>query len=212
MCSCHGKTPTELLGPSKPFPQVLCPLQKVNTKEKPSCEPCHCVFWQSGVWYTSNYISPGNPGGTSYFRKYTEQKSCLQNQVETLPTPVRSSGIHSGDLFTLFCEIQCNCSHKSGFTKFFFAIWQQRFCQARRFTSIVSGAEQDTCKSSSLFGNRDAVPSRLISQEEQFQNVFTGNCNEKINFYFPAPCLSVLLSCVSLLCRVRHSLDRCSWG
>lgn len=52
--------------------------------------------------------------------------------------------------------------------------------------SLLSGAEQDTLKSSILFGNRDAAPSSLIRQEEQFQNVFTGTCNEKISFYFLA--------------------------
>lgn len=66
---------------------------------------------------------PRNPAGTSYSRKSKEQKSCFQNQVETLPTPVRSSAIHSGHLFTPVFEIQCNCSHKSGFLKFFFAIF-----------------------------------------------------------------------------------------
>lgn len=166
----------------------------------------------TGGWYTSNCISPRNPRGTSYSRKSTEQKSYFQNQVETLPTPVRSSGIHSGYLFTPFCEIQYNCSHKSGFLKFLFAISQQHFCQARRVTSILSGAEQDTCKSSSLFGNKDAAPGRMISREEQFQNVFAGNYNEKINYYFPAPWLSVLPSSVFFLCHGKHSLDRCSCG
>lgn len=90
-CLCHGHTLTEMLGPSQVFPWLLCPLQKIITKEEPSCKPCHLVFWQFGVWYTATHFSPGKPGGTIYSRKLPKQKSYLQNQVETLPKAFQHS-------------------------------------------------------------------------------------------------------------------------
>lgn len=204
MWSCHGKTPTELLGPSKPFPQVLCLLQKVYSKEKTLLWAV--PLWILTIWWVIHIKLhlPRNPAGTS--PKSRNPASRIKWKFFPLLSDLQ------GSIQGIFSHLSVKHNVTAAQVRFFFAICQQHFFQSRRVTSILSGAAQDTCKSSSLFGNRDEAPSILISQEEQFQNVFTDNCNEKIGFYFCAPWLSVLLSCVSLLCHERHSPDRCSWG
>lgn len=180
-CSCHGHIPTPT-----PTAESQC-----SGRTPPASHASHrgCVIalfsWQSVIWYTANYFSPGKPGGPSYSGKFPEQKCFFQNQVKTFS----KAFLHS-------CQI-CRDLLRRSFHTFLWNApqlqWQGRFCQvflrrlsaafrlARKVTSVLSGAEQDTCKPWGTFKDTDAATCCLRRQREQFQNVFTGNCKEKIN-------------------------------
>lgn len=84
----------------------------------------------------------------------------------------------------IFSHLSVKCSitaNASQVLSSYFCSLSAAFWLARRVTSILSGAEQHTCKPCGLFRNRDAAPSSLRCQGEWFQNIFTGNCKEKID-------------------------------